>query len=151
MLTVALQAGGTSRRMGHDKAQVLLDGRPLITHVLERAAPLADEVMVTTNAPQEYAFLGGVRLAPDAQPGAGALAGLRTALRAASHEHVLVLACDLPFLCVPLLEHLLPGRSPGRRRRAAPARRATNRCMPCTRALAWRRSKRCPGRSVAGA
>jgi len=107
MLTVALQAGGTSRRMGRDKARVLLDGRPLITHVLERAAPLGDEVIVTTNAPQAYAFLGGVRLVPDEQPGAGALAGLRTALRAASLERLLVLACDLPFVCVPLLEHLL--------------------------------------------
>jgi molybdopterin-guanine dinucleotide biosynthesis protein A len=53
-----------------------------------------------------------VRLVADEQPGAGALAGLRTALRAASHEHLLVLACDLPFVCVPLIEHLL---------RAAPA------------------------------
>ena len=112
MLTVALQAGGTSRRMGRDKARVLLDGRPLITHVLERAAPLGDEVIVTTNAPRAYAFLGGVRLVADEQPGAGALAGLRTALRAASHERLLVLACDLPFVCVPLIEHLL---------RAAPA------------------------------
>jgi len=107
MLTVALQAGGTSRRMGRDKARVLLDGRPLITHVLERAAPLGDEVLVTTNALQAYAFLGGVRLVADEQPGAGALAGLRTALRAASHKNVLILACDLPFVCVPLMEHLL--------------------------------------------
>lgn len=107
MLTIAIQAGGASRRMGRDKAQVLLGGRPLITHVLERAAPLGAEVIVTTNAPQAYAFLGGVRLVPDEQPGAGALAGLSTALQAARHERVLVLACDLPFVSVPLLEHLL--------------------------------------------
>lgn len=106
MLSVAIQAGGKSERMGRDKARVLLAGRPLITHVLERVAPLGDEVLVTTNAPEDYAFLG-VRLAADERPGAGALAGLQTALRAARHEVVLVLACDLPFVCVPLLEHML--------------------------------------------
>ena len=106
MLTVAIQAGGTSQRMGRDKARVLLAGRPLITHVLERAAPLGTDVLVTTNSPEAFDFLG-VRLVPDDHPGAGALAGLHTALRAARAARVLVLACDLPFVCVPLLEHLL--------------------------------------------
>jgi molybdopterin-guanine dinucleotide biosynthesis protein A len=92
--------------MGRDKALVQLAGRPLIAHVLERAAPLGDEVLVTTNSPDDYSFLG-LRLVADEQPGAGALVGLQTALRAARHDVVLVLACDLPFVCVPLLEHML--------------------------------------------
>ena len=106
MVSVAIQAGGRSGRMGRDKALVPLAGRPLITHVLDRVAPLGDEVLVTTNSPDDYAFLG-LRLVPDERPGDGALAGLQTALRAARHEVVLVLACDLPFVCVPLLEHML--------------------------------------------
>jgi molybdopterin-guanine dinucleotide biosynthesis protein A len=106
MVSVAIQAGGRSERIGRDKALVPLAGRPLIVHVLERAAPLGDEVLVTTNSPDAYAFLG-VRLAADERPGAGALAGLQTALRAARHEVVLVLACDLPFVCVPLLEYMI--------------------------------------------
>jgi molybdopterin-guanine dinucleotide biosynthesis protein A len=106
MVSVAIQAGGGSARMGRDKALVPLAGRPLITHVLERAAPLGDEVLVTTNSPGDYASLG-VRLVPDERPGAGARAGLQTALRAAQHEVVLVLACDLPFVCAPLLEYML--------------------------------------------
>jgi molybdopterin-guanine dinucleotide biosynthesis protein A len=92
--------------MGRDKALIRLAGRPLIEHVLERVAPLGDEVLVTTNSPDDYAFLG-LRLVEDERPGGGALAGLQTALRAARHDVVLVLACDLPFVCVPLLEHML--------------------------------------------
>jgi molybdopterin-guanine dinucleotide biosynthesis protein A len=107
MVSVAIQAGGRSERMGRDKALLPLAGRPLITHVLERAAPLGGDILVTTNKPTDYGFLGGVRLVPDEQPGAGALAGLQTALRAARHEVVLVLACDLPFVSVPLLQYLL--------------------------------------------
>jgi len=92
--------------MGRDKALIRLAGRPLIAHVLERAAPLGDEVLVTTNSPNDYAFLG-LRLVADERPGVGALAGLQTALRAARHEVVLVLACDLPVVCVPLLQHMI--------------------------------------------
>jgi len=105
MLTVAIQAGGRSRRMGRDKGLVLLRGRPMVSHLIDRVAELGDEILITTNRPEDYAFLG-VRLASDDSPGAGALSGLRTALQAASGEKVLILACDMPFVSRPLLVHL---------------------------------------------
>lgn len=78
----------------------------MIERLLLRLHGLAEDILVTTNRPEDYAFLG-VRLASDRVPGAGALAGLRTALAAALGETVLVLACDLPFVARPLLEYLL--------------------------------------------
>lgn len=106
MLTVAVQAGGQSSRMGTDKGLVPLAGRPLIEHVLARVRNLGQETVVTTNDPDRYAYLP-VRLVSDEEPGAGALAGLQTALRAARGERVLVVACDMPFLQRPLLEHVI--------------------------------------------
>ncbi len=106
MLTIAIQAGGRSSRMGRDKGLVPLAGKPLIEHVLERLAGLSDSWLVTTNAPEAYAYLG-LPLARDETPGAGALAGLRTALRASPGERVLLVACDMPFLQRPLVERLL--------------------------------------------
>jgi molybdopterin-guanine dinucleotide biosynthesis protein A len=106
MLTIAIQSGGQSRRMQRDKGLVPLNGRPLIEHLLERVRPLGDEILITTNQPQDYAYLG-LPMAADETPGAGALAGLHTALKAALGERVLVLACDMPFVNVPLLKHLL--------------------------------------------
>lgn len=106
MLTVAIQAGGQSQRMGRDKGLVLLHGRPLVRHLLDRVADLGDEVLITTNQPADYAFLG-IRLVSDEAPGAGALSGLRTALRAAHGNKVLVLACDMPFVSRPLLIRLI--------------------------------------------
>jgi molybdopterin-guanine dinucleotide biosynthesis protein A len=73
---------------------------------VERIAGLGDEILITTNRPDDYLFVG-VRLAGDAHPGAGALGGLHTALSAAWGEIVLALACDMPFASRPLLEHLL--------------------------------------------
>lgn len=106
MVTVAIQAGGRSSRMGRDKALLPLGGKPLIEHVLQRVEGLGDEVLVTTNRPEDYAFLGK-RMVGDQRPGAGALDGLLTALEAAGGERVLLLACDMPFVSRSLLEHML--------------------------------------------
>lgn len=106
MLTIAIQAGGSSRRTGSDKALLTLAGRPLIEHLLMRVDDLGDDILVTTNRPQDYAFLG-VRLVSDPVPGLGALNGLHTALEVARGRSVLVLACDMPFVSRPLLEHLV--------------------------------------------
>lgn len=106
MLSIAIQAGGESSRMGQDKALVPLAGRPMIEHVLTRIQGLGEEILVTTNQPDAYEKLG-VALASDAEPGAGALPGLQTALQAAHGDTVLVLACDMPFVNRLLLEYLL--------------------------------------------
>jgi len=106
MLTVAVQAGGRSSRMGSDKALLRLDGIPLIERLLQRVSGLGEEILITTNRPQDYQYLG-LRMASDPEPGAGALHGLHTALEAARGQTVLVLACDMPFVSRPLLEHML--------------------------------------------
>jgi molybdopterin-guanine dinucleotide biosynthesis protein A len=96
MLTVVIQAGGQSSRMGEDKALKPFLGRPLIQRVMERMKPIADEIIVTTNQPPGYQFLG-LRLVPDLKPGRGALGGLYTAIASASHPLAAVVACDMPF------------------------------------------------------
>jgi len=92
--------------MGSDKALLPLGGRPLIEHVLRRVEGLGDEVLITTNRPKDYAFLGQ-RMVEDRRPGAGALHGLLTALEAARGERVLLVGCDMPFVNPSLLEHML--------------------------------------------
>jgi molybdopterin-guanine dinucleotide biosynthesis protein A len=102
MLTIAVQAGGESRRMGQDKGLVPFLGRPLIQRVVGRVESLAEEVVITTNHPEAYAFLG-LPLFTDLVPGRGALGGLYTALNAASQPLVAVIACDMPFINPVLL------------------------------------------------
>ncbi len=107
-ITVVIQAGGMSSRMGEDKALKPFLGRPLIQRVIDRLAPIADELIVTTNRPAEYTFLNTstrpigqsvhrLRLIPDLKPGRGALGGLYTAIASATHPLVAVAACDMPF------------------------------------------------------
>lgn len=115
MLTVVIQAGGQSSRMGEDKALKLFLGKPLIQHVIERLASIADEMIVTTNRPAEYGFLNTstrpigqsvhrLRLVSDLKPGRGALGGLYTAIASATSPFVAVVACDMPFASPMLIE-----------------------------------------------
>jgi len=103
MLSVVIQAGGQSSRMGEDKALKPFLGRPLIQRVIDRLSPIADEMIVTTNRPDDYAFLK-LRLAPDLEPGRGSLGGLHTAIASARMPFVAVVACDMPFASPELID-----------------------------------------------
>lgn len=102
-LSVVIQAGGESRRMGANKALVKFKGKPLILRAVERLKPLADELLVTTNQPESLAFLH-LPLVPDVLPGRGALGGLYSALNAARNDLVAVVACDMPFVSPALIQ-----------------------------------------------
>ena len=102
-LSLVIQAGGRSSRMGQDKALKPFLGRPLIQRVVERLSPIADEILVTVNRPDDYTFLH-LGLVPDLLPGRGPLGGLYTALARASAPIVAVVACDMPFASAALLE-----------------------------------------------
>lgn len=102
-VTVVIQAGGESRRMGRSKATVPFAGRPLISRLVERLAPVSDDLVITTNEPDNLAFLHGefpqyrIQLVCDAFDYRGALPGLYTAMQAARNPYVAVVACDMVF------------------------------------------------------
>ena len=104
--TIAILAGGQSRRMGTDKAVLEIGGLSL----LERAARLAlaaalPVVVVGRECPNGWP-LPAVPFLPDAVPGRGPLGGLHTALHHVGGP-VLALACDLPRLTADALAWLL--------------------------------------------
>lgn len=108
-LTVAIQAGGESRRMGQSKATVPFLGRPLLERIVSRVAPAADELIVTTNEPERLGFLEAmelgcpVRLVTDCYDERGALKGMATAFEAARSPLVAIVACDMVFASAPLI------------------------------------------------
>ena len=108
-VTVVIQAGGESRRMGRSKATVPFAGRPLICRLVERLQPVADELIITTNEAENLGFLyemyphAGIRLVADIHNERGALPGLYTALQAASNPYVAVVACDMVFASARLV------------------------------------------------
>ena len=106
-LTLAIIAGGQSRRMGRDKAFVELAGKPLIQHVIDNSAELGQsETLLITNRPADYDHLG-LPMHRDALPDKGSLGGIYTALLKSKSEFTLVLACDMPFVNRVLLRFMI--------------------------------------------
>ena len=101
-VTGVVLAGGTSRRIGRDKALLELDGRPLIRIVVERMAQVCAEVLIVSGDAPRYTDLG-VPVVTDRFPGVGVLGGLHAGLSAASHDLALAVGCDMPFLNPRLL------------------------------------------------
>ena len=77
----------------------------MIEHVINHIEGIAEEIIITTNHPENYEYLG-LPLFTDRQPQAGALSGLETAVEAAKGEHVFVVACDMPFVNSLLVKHI---------------------------------------------
>lgn len=87
--------GGGSRRMGREKALLEVGGHPLVLHVAERVAKVADPVLLAPGSPGRLGPLGYPEVA-DVLPGAGPLAGLAAGLQASPHALLVVVAVDMP-------------------------------------------------------
>ena len=111
-LTLIINAGGQSRRMGTDKALLPVPphAAPLIAHVAARLAPLeVARLLVVTNdrtLPARAGLPPATRFVPDAYPDTGTLGGIATGLQHAPGWAVVV-ACDLPLVSAPLFQMLI--------------------------------------------
>ena len=90
---------------GADKASLPLHGRRIIDRQVEVLRRVSDSIIVVGGAPGRFRDLD-VRAVPDAFQNCGALGGIYSALLASSTPWTLVVACDMPFLSLPLLQRL---------------------------------------------
>ena len=103
-------AGGMSRRLGRDKAVEQLEGEPLIARVIGRLSQVSEEIVVVVNEMERASELPlpeSAKVAVDIYPGKGPLGGIFTGLSAVDSDWGIVVACDMPFLNVELLTHML--------------------------------------------
>ena len=112
-MTIAILAGGAASRMGGaDKASLPLNGRRIIDRQVETLRHVSDSIIVVGGQPDRFRDLG-VRAVPDVYADCGALGGIYSALLASDRPWTLVLACDMPFLSLPLLQRLTRVPAPG--------------------------------------
>jgi molybdopterin-guanine dinucleotide biosynthesis protein A len=98
-----VMAGGDSRRMGQDKASLVLGERTLLQSVAATLQPLFTEVIVSVRQPRPDTNLRQVR---DDPAHSGPLAGLAAALEQAATPWIFVAACDMPFITPAVVEYL---------------------------------------------
>ena len=107
-LAVAILAGGASSRFGSDKALVRIEpgGPTLLERTVAVARSLSDQAVIIGH--QSYAALvPGIDVISDDEPGRGPLGGIATAFNVLGAPRLLVLACDMPCLSIPLLRWLI--------------------------------------------
>ncbi len=102
-LSAIVLAGGTSRRMGTDKADLLLDGESLLARTVRELRRISDDVIV---AGRGEVRIAGVRAVSDDPPRIGPLGGLAASLRIVRGSHAVVAAVDHPRLDAAVLRGL---------------------------------------------
>jgi len=99
---VAVLIGGSSSRMGADKAQVAIGDQTMLERVTDAAAPVGDIVLVggpPTADPRHIPDLRSGRLGP--------LAGLEAALADSDGRDVILVGVDQPFVRTDTLRRLI--------------------------------------------
>jgi molybdopterin-guanine dinucleotide biosynthesis protein A len=95
--TLAILAGGESRRMGRPKTELRIGGKPILKYLLDRFVWPGPTLLVT--APGRERPPGSERFdreVTDPAPGEGPRRGVLTALEAATTDILVVTSCDMP-------------------------------------------------------
>lgn len=91
---------------GVNKALLEVGGQPIVERVALILGHIFEEVIVVTNSPREFEFLG-LPMFTDMIPGYGSLGGLYTGLHKCMGAHGFLAACDMPFLVESVIRHLV--------------------------------------------
>lgn len=96
----AVLCGGASSRMGADKALLPVQGTPMVVRVSDALRSGGCQRVVAIGGDGAAIAALGIEWCADEWPGEGPLGGVLTALSRAgdASSHVVVVACDLPFL-----------------------------------------------------
>lgn len=119
MLAAIILAGGHSQRMGQDKSLLMRpDGRlqwQFVADCLRELgiARLFLSLAADSSLGSEYSFADDIQIIHDHIKNAGPLAGIDSAFsQLAEDDQLVIVPCDLPWLCVEALRPLLESSAP---------------------------------------
>lgn len=102
-------AGGRASRMdGNDKGLLMLLGRPMIDHVIDRLKTQVGQILISANRHLDsYEKFGYEVLVDDYDDYRGPLAGMSRGLSQCNSEYLLTVPCDGPLLPLDLASRML--------------------------------------------
>lgn len=103
--TFYILAGGKSSRMGEDKGLLLVNGLPMIQHVINAIAPLKCEIVILSNSDEYEQF--NFPVIKDAVALKGPAGGIYTALNHSQTEQNFIVSCDVPNITKELIQLII--------------------------------------------
>lgn len=105
MESAVILAGGSSRRMGRNKALLDFGGESLIQRLHRTLQEAFEEVLISANDAETYEFLSAPVI-QDSYEAGGSLAGIHAGLMHSRAESCFFAACDMPFVNIELVQYL---------------------------------------------
>lgn len=109
-VTGVVLAGGSSTRMGRDKALLMFKGKLFVELVAQEMHKVFQEVVISSNT-SAYGFTG-LPLVRDVYHEFGPLAGIHAAMCCASTPYIFSAPCDTPLLHSTLIQSILTHAAP---------------------------------------
>ncbi len=105
MWSAAILAGGQGRRFGGtDKSRLVVLGQTILERQIRELTALTADVLIVGG---EGPVPAPARRVADRIAGCGPLGGIHTALIESAGDGTIVIACDMPYISAPFVDHLL--------------------------------------------
>lgn len=105
-ITGIILSGGRSVRMGSNKSLIELGGMTAIERTVELMSGLFPKLILSTNTPNEFAFLG-LEMVEDLHHDVGPLAGIHAGLSASNTDRNFIIPCDMPLMTAAVIRLLV--------------------------------------------
>ncbi len=105
-ITGIILSGGTSSRMGMNKALLPLGKKKVIEHIADLMRSSFANIILITNTPDEYCFLD-LPMYEDIFKVGGPLAGIHSGLENSKTENNFILSCDMPLMNNDIIKSII--------------------------------------------
>lgn len=102
-MTGIILAGGQSKRLGVDKAELIVGGRSILERTVLIIKQIFAEVIVVSNVRRDIVGEDVIQV-KDIAGAKGALGGIYTGLAHASYDRSFITACDMPYIMPQMVE-----------------------------------------------
>lgn len=109
-ITAFILSGGSSCRMGENKALLKINGKYQIQRLLELLNPIFDSIIISSNDIQQFKFTGR-KVVRDIYSGQGPLSGIHAGLTKTETENNFFISCDMPFISTEMINYLINYKS----------------------------------------
>jgi molybdopterin-guanine dinucleotide biosynthesis protein A len=99
-------AGGKDTRMGQEKAFLKIGKKTIIEEQKKALSKIFEEIIIVTNTLKSFKNVNA-KVIKDVIPDVGPLGGLYSGLTVSSNIHSFLIACDMPFIDLQLIDYMI--------------------------------------------